>query len=508
MTESQNLGPMTRTVQGTVQGSGRRHRPVTEKRRMQNRTAQRKYREKQVNRLRELEFLATQITNSFGKATGDQLAPPFCAEISNMSNHSLRELSEVCQASRGDTSLQASTSDPMELSLSFSSLEPELDISASGEDILPSLPFNDIPEISFEFSDANVEFPQTNGPHEMAMHNSFQEDDVLQTQTSSLNTISEPTTSFLEELNSMPSTATLGAPETSHSAGNEFHYVTLGTAYHGGQSPDLISMTQLVRRIGTRGDPNLVKTHSRGLTNDIIRWLRLDDTEEHKRLIRTAIERRRSVRDVILTGLQTLEVRDTDELEILSNTSLRLPDSQRNNLSLVRTSTLQAYLSNARAIGMSIDELYRDDCSSPFYRPQTNGTQDMSVVLKSFSDEIAPHLRPTSAQVLHPHHPWLDLIPFPTLRERAITLASMNPPLLDVKELKLDVIMNDGLTCWHVSEKSSAQPWDMRSWEAAPWFLRKYWMLIGGLESEVWAQTKWWRGMRGEKEVDLWWGSS
>lgn len=209
------------------------------------------------------------------------------------------------------------------------------------------------------------------------------------------------------------------------------------------------------------------------------------------------------MRDIILAGLQVPEIRDTEEIEVSSSASPRLPDIQRNNLCLVRTSTLQAYLSNARAIGMLIDELYRDVCPSPFYRPQTNVKQDMGVVLKSFSDKIAPHLRPTSAQVLHPHHPWLDLIPFPTLCERAITLASMNPPLLDAKELKLDVIMNDGLTCWHVSEKSSAQPWDMRSWEAAPWFLRKYWMLIGGEESEVWAQTKWWRGMRGETQVDL-----
>ncbi|OCK91411.1 uncharacterized protein K441DRAFT_206784 [Cenococcum geophilum 1.58] len=104
-------------------------------------------------------------------------------------------------------------------------------------------------------------------------------------------------------------------------------------------------------------------------------------------------------------------------MEVSSSASPRLPDIQRNNLCLVRTLTLQAYLSNARAIGMSIDELYRDVCSSPFYRPQTNVKQDMGVVLKSFPDKIAHHLRPTSAQVLHPHHPWLDLIPFPTLRE-------------------------------------------------------------------------------------------
>ena len=252
------------------------------------------------------------------------------------------------------------------------------------------------------------------------------------------------------------------------SAGKDAYNPTQGAAYHDEPSPDSISSIQLVRIIGTRGDPNLVKKHSGGLANNIIRWLRLDNTEEHKQLTRTVVERRCSVRDIILAGLQTLEVRSMEEMEVSSSASPQLPDIQRNNLCLVRTSTPQAHLSNTRAIGMPIDEPYRDACPSPFYRPQTKIKQDMSVVLKSFSDKIAPHLRPTSAQVLHPHHPWLDLIPFPTLLERAITLAFMNPPLLDAKEFKLDVIMNDRLTCWHVSKKSSAQPWDMRSWEAAP----------------------------------------
>lgn len=50
---------------------------------------------------------------------------------------------------------------------------------------------------------------------------------------------------------------------------------------------------------------------------------------------------------------------------------------------------------------------------------------------------------------------------------------------------------------------SSGAPWDHRSWEAKPWFLRKYWVLLGGEEGELVRQSEWWRGVRGEEE-DLW----
>ncbi|XTI85176.1 hypothetical protein V2W45_1466110 [Cenococcum geophilum] len=444
LAESRNLGPTSRTIQGTAQGGGRRRRPATEKRRMQIRTAQRKYREKQANRLRELELLVTQAANSAGQASGDQSASQFYSEISTAGNHDLRKPSEGYQTSRDDISLQNSTNDWIGSSLSLGSLESGLDTFASTEDIVPQISFNDIPEISFELPGVNITFSQT------------ELDDILQTPSLIFSSTSESGINPIK-LKSMSSDVTSEISEILHpSTGKDAYSPTQGAAYHDEPSPDSVSSIQLVRRIRTR------------LANDIIRWLHLDDTEEHKQLIRTAIERRRSARDIILAGLQTPEIRDTEEMEVSSSASPRLPDIQRNNLCLVRTLTLQAYLSNARAIGMSIDELYRDVCSSPFYRPQTNVKQDMGVVLKSFPDKIAHHL--------------------------PITLAPMNPPLLDAKELKLDVIMNDGLTCWHVSEKISAQP--------------KYWMLIGGKESEVWAQTQWWRGMRGETQVDLRWDSS
>lgn len=48
---------------------------------------------------------------------------------------------------------------------------------------------------------------------------------------------------------------------------------------------------------------------------------------------------------------------------------------------------------------------------------------------------------------------------------------------LDLLELKKDMFQ-DGLACWSNNgggkEGAMGQPWDMRSWEAAEWFVRKW----------------------------------
>lgn len=249
----------------------------------------------------------------------------------------------------------------------------------------------------------------------------------------------------------------------------------------------------------------------RQLASDIIRQLRLDDTPEYQCLVKTAIARGHNIRDVLLTGLATLDNnRDTEQTSSPELTT-RLPDLHKNTLTLVRTSTLQACLSIADtmiAIGMSIPALYDKTSPSPFYRPQAPDAHALDAILATYTSKIKIHLRPTASQITCLHHPWLDLIPFPTLRERIIIMSSTNPPIIDLIEFKNDVFLNNGLFCWHTSgKKGSGQPWDMRSWEAEPWFLRKWWTLLGGEDAEVWEQTKWWREIRGEKDVKLQWSS-
>jgi len=231
------------------------------------------------------------------------------------------------------------------------------------------------------------------------------------------------------------------------------------------------------------------------------RLFQLDNTSENNQLISLAIERKHEIREIMLAGFRAINspVNSSKEaMKLLS--SPFLADPYKNNLRLVRAATVDAYLCNALSLGMDIPTLYRDNCPSPFYRPRKNRGEDIRNLVAKMSANLPEHLKPTPPQVLCPHHPYLDLLPFPILRARAVALTFRNPPLIDAAKLKSD-IMNDGLICWRTSGSGRGQPWDMRSWEAAPWFLKKWSILVGGEEGEVWKQTMWWRELRGEERI-------
>ncbi|OCL13810.1 hypothetical protein AOQ84DRAFT_282391, partial [Glonium stellatum] len=100
------------------------------------------------------------------------------------------------------------------------------------------------------------------------------------------------------------------------------------------------------------------------------------------------------------------------------------------------------------------------------------------------------------------HHPYIDILPFPNFRDRVLAATSTDPPLIDEDELCLD-FSNDGMVCWGSTSGNlgmqAGVSWDMRSWEPAIWFLRKYWFLIDGQEDDMWKSARWWHMMRGER---------
>ncbi|KPM39717.1 hypothetical protein AK830_g6826 [Neonectria ditissima] len=193
-----------------------------------------------------------------------------------------------------------------------------------------------------------------------------------------------------------------------------------------------------------------------------------------------------------------------------------LPYVKRNNIRLVPTNVACAVLENALSLGYDLTKLVA--CSgeyiSPFYQPNASPQNDPEALITYSLSMINPvpssrtipaHLRPTLAQVLIPHDASLDLIPLPFLRERAIMLSATMPQTFNLWELKFDIYHRGGLVIWQrdrtgqggKAESPYYQPWDMRSWEAAPWFLQKWCMVVGGKESAFWKQSVWWHGLRG-----------
>jgi hypothetical protein len=186
-----------------------------------------------------------------------------------------------------------------------------------------------------------------------------------------------------------------------------------------------------------------------------------------------------------------------------------LPDIYSNNLRLKQFTTVSALRASAESLGLTLGMLSSPDCESQFYRgPLLRDAAQMFITTEKF-DHVVPHLRPTVAQVRHRHHPYLDVLPFPTLRERIIEACSIDSPILDEEDL-CDDLQKDGLICWgsYLGDGNlatgSGAPWDYRSWEAQPWFLKKWWFFIGGSQGELFQQTRWWHQMRGDRLVAPW----
>lgn len=167
-----------------------------------------------------------------------------------------------------------------------------------------------------------------------------------------------------------------------------------------------------------------------------------------------------------------------------------------NHIRLQDVTFLAATLANAASIGVSHDD-YLQDKPSPFLiaaqrEPQSHTTRNF--------EHIKPHLRPLDIQLSRPHASYLDLIIFPHFRERAMLHATSDPCLLDQEALFTDMI-SGGLTCWGSlacgNERGCGVPWDMRSWEAKPWFLKKWWFLVGRKDEDMWETSIWWWQLRG-----------
>ncbi|KAH7136733.1 hypothetical protein B0J13DRAFT_506356 [Dactylonectria estremocensis] len=201
---------------------------------------------------------------------------------------------------------------------------------------------------------------------------------------------------------------------------------------------------------------------------------------------------------------------------VQSGTAPTLPCLDRRTMCLVPTTIASAVFENALSLGYDLNRLAecRGDYVSPFYQPLASPDNDPEALIStsvarvtssSRSRTIPVHLRPTLAQVLIAHDASLDLIPLPFLRERAILMSALMPDTFNLWELKFDIYHRGGLMLWQVDRSgqgnssacSSYQPWDMRSWEAMPWFLQKWCMVIGGKESPFWKQSTWWHRMRG-----------
>ncbi|KAL2379669.1 hypothetical protein RJZ90_005120 [Blastomyces dermatitidis] len=186
-------------------------------------------------------------------------------------------------------------------------------------------------------------------------------------------------------------------------------------------------------------------------------------------------------------------------------------DPYASNIRIEIVCTVSALYTIGMHVGLTEEMICTDNSLSPFFWPSsgldsdddTAKTNTICTVQRVFST-LKPDLRPSIEQITVQHHPYIDILPFPTLRNNLIT----HQEEIDKDEFFHDMLA--GLVCWgsggigkkdrQVSTKpiSTGTPWDARSWEAKMWFLKKYWPLLGGEDGELVRQSEWWRSIRGD----------
>ncbi|KAK8051175.1 hypothetical protein PG993_002560 [Apiospora rasikravindrae] len=184
-------------------------------------------------------------------------------------------------------------------------------------------------------------------------------------------------------------------------------------------------------------------------------------------------------------------------------------DPYANHLRLETVCTLDALFSLGTLLGIPSERMCPRETPSPFFRSGIEYSADAIDMVQKIFRTLKPDLRPGREQVTVAHHPFIDCLPFPTLRRNLL----LHRAHVDPEQLQFDVI--EGLVCWggagisrrdggdSTGRASTGTPWDVRSWEAKECFLRKYWAMLGGEEGELVRQSEWWRDIRGEEPLRI-----
>lgn len=155
-------------------------------------------------------------------------------------------------------------------------------------------------------------------------------------------------------------------------------------------------------------------------------------------------------------------------------------------ISLSRLNVWHAANANIVALGMTTEYLWVDAAISLFSVPSVGAVKGT----------IPASLQPTALQKVVPHHPWLDIFPFPGFRDNLIRKGN---------DLDDDDLCHDLIGFWDTRRPNATllvwgHPWDPSNWEVTETFARKWaWTLKRC--PEILKSTNTWRVRRGEKPL-------
>ncbi|KAI0602351.1 hypothetical protein F4775DRAFT_237224 [Biscogniauxia sp. FL1348] len=154
---------------------------------------------------------------------------------------------------------------------------------------------------------------------------------------------------------------------------------------------------------------------------------------------------------------------------------------------LVQYNVLRALLTNMRIL--SLLERLPAECAAALYIKD----------LPPPSDTVPPSLRYTELQKSVTHDPWIDIIPWPAMRDNLVRLGGA----VDQDELCSDIagglyegfddVETRGIIIW-------GEPWSETGWEVSEGFARKWSFLLKDCD-ELIRSTNSYRKARGEDEI-------
>lgn len=168
--------------------------------------------------------------------------------------------------------------------------------------------------------------------------------------------------------------------------------------------------------------------------------------------------------------------------------------SSDNVIVFVQFNVFRALASNAESLGIGIRRVLDDDSISPISDPSHNMQAKM----------VPPTLLPTRLQKDVPHHPWIDILPIPVLRNNLLLAQDK----YDEDRLCAELIGYDQASNGRCGMILWGEPWDPAGWEVTEDFLQRWGWAVSGCR-ELLAATNYWRRRRGKpvlspKVVESW----
>lgn len=156
-----------------------------------------------------------------------------------------------------------------------------------------------------------------------------------------------------------------------------------------------------------------------------------------------------------------------------------------NVLVLVKFNVFRALMSNAKDLGTSDKDIMDDNARSPY----SNTCQPLRL-----SRPLPIALQPTKLQQEIHHHPWIDALPIPNMRDNLLLAGYLfgDPRLCaDLVGIYSESTDRHGMIVW-------GDPWDSASWEVTELFAKHWGWIIRGCE-ELFRSTNYWREQCGKR---------